>query len=109
MTNMIQIQSGSKLIVMTVADAVTSARKDAAATAEGKWVHKPAFEATVAALIAAGIDYATYTPTQEDVKSPVVAPARRTIHPARMVAAMDYEASDINHLLRSNGNAAAAE
>jgi hypothetical protein len=106
---MIQIQSGSKLVVMTVADAVASARKDAAAAAEGKWIHKLAFEATVAALAAIGIDYATYTPTQEDIKAPSVAAPRRAAHPACIASAMEYDAGDINNLLRRNGNAACAE
>lgn len=108
---MIQIKSGPcKVITLTVASAVASAREDAAAAAAGKWIDRKGFAATVEALEHAGIDYATYVPTQDDIKAAAPATAtRRTVHPARIAGAMDAEAGDINNLLRRNGNAAAAE
>jgi hypothetical protein len=110
MKNMILVQAGPcKLIPMTIAAAAASARKAAANKAAGKLIDEPVFAATVKALAAKGVDYATYEPTQEDIKAPSHQPTRRPVNPARMVAAMDYAAGDINNLLRSCGNAACAE
>jgi len=94
---------------------LATARRQSADLDPSEYAHKLAL-ADIAkfapALAAAGIaEDATFAPLEMRSlgQQRAVAKAKVTTNPYRNLARLEAEQGDINHLLRSNGNAAAAE
>jgi hypothetical protein len=109
MTNQnITIEHKGKHINMSINDAINACRKHDDRKAQALWVDSIQHAAIAAKLATLGIDYVTVDMLDA---APVVAQKSfaRPIHPARMAAAIDDNAGDINSLLNRFGNAACAK